>query len=103
MAQNFRIDWTDQHVAATSTSDAHITVPAYQVATFPTSNFGSWWLMGVSGQPTYINMNAAATSANILHPIGRDDTPKWLPGGVTIHGLTATGTGQIFIVRCYVA
>jgi len=101
MAQNFRIDWKTQVIIATSTSDASATIPNDTVGNFPNTNFGSWWLMGVSGTPAYINAGAAATSANALHPVGRDDTPKWIPPGTVMHALTATGTGQVFFIRCY--
>lgn len=101
MAQNFKIDWASKVIISTSSSDAMATIPLEPMATFPTIKQGSWWIMGVAGNPAYVNVGAAATTSTILHPIGRDDTPKWIDPGTVYHALSFTGTGQVWFVRCY--
>ena len=101
MAQNFRMDLATQLVIATSAVDASVTIPKQGPGNFPTTKYGSWWKIGVAGQPAYINVNAAATSANILFPIGIYDDPVWLDEGSVVHAITAAGSGQVWFVRCY--
>ena len=102
MAQNFKIDWSTEIVVATSTSPSNLTIPQEPMATFPTVKQGSWWIMGVAGTPIYLTVgSSAATSSNALHPIGRDDEPKWIDPNTKFQALAATGTGQLWFVRCY--
>jgi hypothetical protein len=102
--QNFQIDWSIAPlVLATSGTDANIQIPFNTPLNF-TKNMrevGSWYLMGVAGNSCYINTAGAATSANLLHPIGRDDSPKLIEPGTTFHALASTGTGQLWFLRCY--
>lgn len=108
MTHQWTIDWSTQLVITTGASDQSITIPANsgQAKSIanpqPAATLGSWWLMGVAGQPAYINQGAAATSANVLHPVGRDDVPKRLPPGTVMHALQGPGgAGQVWFVRCY--
>jgi hypothetical protein len=102
MAQDFRLDFTTQIIVATSAVDTSITVPVPTAGNFPTTNFGSWWLMGVSGQPIYLNQGSSpATSANISMPVGVWPRPYWIPGGTVYHAITAGGSGQLWLVRAY--
>jgi len=90
-------------VIATSSTDASATVPVEPLGSFPSTKFGSWWIIGVSGQPAYINVGAAATTSNISFPIGVYMEPLWFPPGTVLHAITAAGSGQVWLVRCYLA
>src|ERR1700677_2820589 len=94
MALSWRLDWASQVIISTSTVNAS--------ATLTTGAQNPFWIMGVSGSPPYLSMGAAAaTSADALHAIGSDDTPKLIPGGTIVNAITAFGTGQVWFVRAH--
>lgn len=83
------VDW-DENLAgaviiATSTVDASAAVAA------------GWYRLIVSGAPAYLNIGSAATSANVLFPVGAEDEPKFRAAG-TYHALAALGTGQVAFI-----
>ncbi len=88
-ANNYRVDFTSQLVINTSTTDSSVQVPTNPPLNVQNSNVkGSWWIVTVAGTPAYINANAAATSSNILFPIGTFG-PVWIDQGVTVHALAS--------------
>lgn len=103
--RDFYLDLSQQVIVATTTSDASLTVPIdtpiAQAAGQAHSSGGSWWILAVQGADTYLNVGAAATSANFLAPSGWVTArPYRFPPGTVIHALAKTGTGQISIMRC---
>lgn len=103
MFSPFLFDLSSQVVCATSTVDASLTVPQDPQMQLSVSsvakNLGSLYFVGVAGSSCYLNIGAAATSANILMPIGVTNTPWYLTPGTVIHALTPSSTGQLWIVR----
>jgi hypothetical protein len=103
--RDYFIDFTQQLVIATSTSDASVTIPVdtpiSQAAGQAHSSGGSWWLIAVADQDTYLNVGAAATSANFLAPAGwvAAQPYRFAPGTV-LHALAKSSTGQVSLVRC---
>jgi len=110
MSNRLRIDWLSEPpiilVTGAATANVQLAEPNAPNQTFVPGDHGSYWVMGVSGSPAYINFGptnaVVATAANVLHPIGRDDTPKAIPAGTWVAALAfGGGSGQVFFVRCY--
>jgi hypothetical protein len=103
MISNFEIDWSEQLVIATSASDASVTIPVPKpigLGSNPRASADVYWLMMVSGNPAYININAVATSANASMPVGTV-LPLRYPPGTVVHALENGGAGTVSLVRCF--
>ena len=93
---SFRIDWSQQLVIDThGGADASGTVPEDTDPSFNKAMYGGngWWLMSVAKSAHFINIGAAATSANAL-----------FPAGTVIHALAeagATTNAQVSFVKVY--
>jgi hypothetical protein len=104
MVSNFEIDWSEQLVIATSSSDASVTIPVPKpigLGSNPRASADVYWIIMVSGSPAYININAAATSANASMPVGIMTMPFRLPPGTVVHALENGGAGIVSLVRCF--
>jgi short subunit fatty acids transporter len=82
------IDWTNIApiviVTGAASANAQLkAIPAAGDITRDPAYRGFCWYMVVSGTPCYINWGTSnavtASSANVLHPVGRDDAPKLYP------------------------
>lgn len=104
MISNFELDLTEQLVITTSSSDASVTVPVPKplgLGSNPRASADIYWQIMVSGNPAYINVNAAATSANASFPVGYCSLPMRLPPGTVVHALENGGAGTVSLVRCF--
>lgn len=97
-----RWDLAQSYIISTQSTDQSVVLPSHIADAQTGANAQVCWRMFVSGTPANFNIGAAATSANVLLPIGGDDAPKFMAAG-TYHALAnpTTATGQVFFVPCF--
>ena len=91
-------------ILATTGSDGTITVPTplpLNLGLNP-ARIGSLWLLSVAENSVYVNQGATADNTCVLHPVGRDDTPKHFLPGTVLHFVSGPdGDGVVSLIPAY--
>jgi hypothetical protein len=100
-------DLTSVYQIAATTSDGSITLAIPNAAAAglgkTPNDVGNWYFLSIVGNPVYLNIGAAATSANAYFPVGCTPVPWRFPSGAVIHALTATGTATVSFIRARIS